>query len=63
MDFDNTEHSGMPELIHRHAKPTSLDEAPNGTLCKVINGKDVEVYIQSSKIDTTWHLISAFTLQ
>jgi len=52
----------MPELIHRYARPTELDEAPHGTLCKVVSGKDVEIYIQSSKIDTAWNLISSFTI-
>lgn len=51
----------MPETIHRHSAPTSLDEAPYGTLCKVDLGKEIEVYAQVGKNETRWYYLGSFT--
>jgi|WetSurMetagenome_2_1015567.scaffolds.fasta_scaffold1130509_1 hypothetical protein len=56
------EQSLMPELIHRYAQPTSLDEAPHGTLCKVHHDKEVDVYAQIGKIEVRWYLLGTFSL-
>lgn len=50
----------MPELIHRHSAPTSLDEAPYGTLCKVELGKEVEIYVQIGKNETKWYFVGSY---